>query len=114
MAGKTSARIVERVTRRVPGLKHIPIVRLLAIAEILLVAQDHVTRLDSGERRRVLELVRIGRGRPSHLSAAQREELQRLIAKAEPRLFVGEVAEKLSPVKLPQRIVRGRKKPDEH
>jgi hypothetical protein len=32
------------------------------------------------------------------------------VAKAEPRLFVGEVAEKLSPIKLPQRIVRGRRR----
>ena len=100
------------MTRTVPGLRHIPIVRVLAIAEIALVAQDHVTKLDPQERRRVLELVRIGRGRPSHLSEAEREELRRLVAKAEPRLFVGEVAEKLSPVKLPRRIVRGPRRDD--
>jgi hypothetical protein len=91
-------------------LRHVPIVRLLAVAEVALVAHDHVARLEPQERRRILELVRIGRGRPQRLSEAQREELRQLVAKSEPRLFVGEVAEKLSPVKLPGRIVRGRKK----
>ncbi len=110
MPGARSARLAERFTRRVPGLRHIPVVRLLALAEVALIAQDHVARLDPQERRRILQLVRIGRGRPSRLTNAQREELRELVAKAEPRLFVGEVAEKLSPVKLPQRIVRGRQK----
>jgi hypothetical protein len=30
------------------------------------------------------------------------------VAKAEPRLFAGLVADKLSPVKLPKRVVRGK------
>jgi hypothetical protein len=102
--------MVQRVTRRIPGLKQIPIVRVLALAEIALIAHDHVARLEPQERRRLVHLVRIGRGRPQRLSEAQREELRRLVAKSEPRLFVGEVAEKLAPVKLPQRIVRGPKK----
>jgi hypothetical protein len=110
MPGGRSARIAGRFTRHVPGLRHIPLVRLLAIAEIMLVAQDHVTRLDPRERRRVLHLLRIGRGRPQRLSEAEREELRQLVAKAEPRLLVGEVAERLSPVKLPQRVVRGPRK----
>jgi hypothetical protein len=29
------------------------------------------------------------------------------VAKAEPRLFAGQVADKLSPVPLPRRLVRG-------
>ncbi len=111
MAGKRSAQLAQRFTRRVPGLRHVPIVKVLALAEIALIAHDHVTRLEPQERRRLLHLVRIGRGRPQRLSEKEREELQRLVAKAEPRLFVGEVAEKLSPVKLPQRMVRGRRKP---
>jgi hypothetical protein len=102
--------MVQQVTRRIPGLRHVPIVKVLALAEIALIAHDHVTRLEPQERRRMVQLVRIGRGRPQKLSEAQREELRELLAKAEPRLFVGEVAEKLSPVKLPGRIVRGRPK----
>jgi hypothetical protein len=83
---------------------------VLALAEVALIARDHVTRLEPQERRRLLHLVRIGRGRPQRLTDSEREELRQLVAKAEPRLFVGEVAEKLSPVKLPQRVVRGPKR----
>jgi hypothetical protein len=102
--------MVEMVTRKIPGLKQIPIVKVLALAEVALIARDHVTRLEPQERRRLLHLVRVGRGRPQRLTDSEREELRQLVAKAEPRLFVGEVAEKLSPVKLPQRVVRGPKK----
>jgi hypothetical protein len=107
---KLSGRIVERVTRRIPGLKQIPVVRLIALAEIIVIARDHMDKLEPHERRRILELLRIGRGRPQRLSPEEREELHELVAKAEPRLFAGEVAQQLSPVKLPNRVVRGRKK----
>ena len=88
----------------------IPVVRLLAAAEIVLIAHDHIVKLEPRERRRMLELLRIGHGRPRNLSRSQREELQRLVAKAEPRLFAGLVAEQLSPIKLPRRIVHGRQR----
>jgi hypothetical protein len=91
------------------NLRRLPVAKLLALAEIVSLAHDHVTRLEPHERRRVLELLRIGRGRPSHLSAAQRAELHLLIAKADPRLFAGMVADKLSPVKLPKHVVRGKR-----
>jgi hypothetical protein len=95
---------------RIPGLKRLPVLKLLAIGEIAVLARTHATKLDSVERRRLVQLVREGRGRPSRLSESERDELQRLVAKAEPRLFAGEVANKLSPVPLPRRIVRGPKK----
>ena len=102
--------MIQLVTRRIPGLKAIPVVKLLMAGEIVMIARDHVDKLEPDERRRVIELLRIGHGRPSHLSAAERDELQQLVAKAEPRLFVGLVAEELSPVRLPKRLVRGRKR----
>jgi hypothetical protein len=92
---------------RVPGLKRLPVLKLIAIGEIALLARTHVTKLAPAERRRLVELVRKGRGRPSKLTAGEREELQRLVAKAEPRLFVGAAADKLSPIPLPKRLVRG-------
>ena len=95
---------------RVPGLKRLPVLKLIAIAEIALVARTHVTKLTGDERRRLIELVRKGRGRPSKLGAGEREELQRLVAMAEPRLFVGAAADKLSPIPLPKRLVRGPRK----
>ena len=102
-------KLIETVTRRVPGLRRLPAAKLLALGEIVLLTRDHVARLEPHERRRVIELLRIGRGRPSHLTPWERDELHVLVAKAEPRLFAGLVADKLSPVKLPKRVVRGKR-----
>ena len=92
---------------RIPGLRRLPLLKVLAIGEIALLARSHLRKLDPDERRRLVELLRAGRGRPRNLSAADREELTRLVAKAEPRLFAGSVADKLSPVPLPRRVVQG-------
>ena len=97
------AQLIGRAATRVPGLKRLPVMKLLAIGEIALLARDHVRRLDPVERRRLVALVRKGR----HLAADEREELAQLVAKAEPRRFAGLVADKLSPVPLPRRLVNG-------
>jgi hypothetical protein len=75
-----------------------------------LLARDHITRLDPAERRRFLELMRRGRGRRRNLTESERAELAALLAKANPRLFVGLVADRLSPVPLPRRVVRGKRR----
>jgi hypothetical protein len=93
--------------RRVPGLRRLPLFKMLAVAEIALLARDHVSRLDGSERRRLLELVRKGKGRTRNLSASERDELAALLAKAEPRRFAGLAADKLSPVPLPRRVING-------
>ena len=38
----------------------------------------------------------------------ERDELSELLAKVEPREFVGEAADRLSPVPLPKRLTHGR------
>lgn len=106
------AHLIARATRRVPGLRRLPVAKLLVVGELVLLTHEHVARLEPYERRRVLELLWAGHGRPSNLSAAQREELHRLVAKADPRLYAGLFADKLSPVKLPRRVVRGKKRPE--
>jgi hypothetical protein len=85
----------------------IPLARLLAAAQIVLMARRHWHRLEPHERRRLIALERQARGRPRNLPERDRAELQRLIAKADPRLFMGLVAQRFSPVRLPQRLVRG-------
>ena len=110
MPGRVATNVIGRLAGRVPGLKRLPIFKVLAIAEVALLAHDHVTRLDRDERRRLVELVRRGRGRAANLSEQEREELDILVAKAEPRLFAGLVADKLSPVPLPKRLVHGRRR----
>jgi hypothetical protein len=109
LRGAVTTAIAHGVTR-VPGLKRLPVLKLLAIGEIVLLARTHLTKLDAAERRRFVELLRKGRGRPSRLTEAERDQLQKLVAKAEPRLFAGAVVDKLSPVPLPKRIVRGPKR----
>jgi hypothetical protein len=88
----------------------VPALKLLAIGEIALAARAHAVRLTPDERRRLIRHVRTHRGRPSRLSEGERAELRELVAKAEPRLFAGTVADALSPVPLPRRVVHGPRK----
>jgi hypothetical protein len=89
-------------------LKRLPMAKLLAAAEVVVLTRDHIQRLAPEERRRVVELVRHARGRRRNLTPAEREELSALVAKAEPRLLAGEAVDALSPVPLPRRLVYGR------
>jgi tellurite resistance protein len=59
---------------------------LLAAAEVVLAVRDHITgRLSEKERRRMVEIVRSSKGRPSNLSDRERRELRALLGKVEPR-----------------------------
>ena len=106
MAGPIVTKMVVAGSRKVPGLRRIPMLKLLALAEIALLAREHAVKLDRGERRRLIELVRLGRGRRRNLTPWERDELSRLVAKAEPRLFVVASADKLSPVPIPNTVRR--------
>jgi hypothetical protein len=88
----------------------IPLARLLAAARVVMLAREHWHKLEPMERRRVITLVRVAGGRWGRLTPAERFELARLIAKADPRLFAGLVAQRFSPVPLPGRVVRGRRR----
>jgi hypothetical protein len=102
---------ISKTAGHVPGLKRIPVLKLLAFAEVALLAREHFTKLEPSERRRLIQLVRRGRGRSSNLTESERDELATLVAKAEPRLFAGTAADKFSPIPLPGLVVRGRAKP---
>jgi hypothetical protein len=108
MVRQAATRALAHTVGRIPGLRRLPVLKVLAVGEVVLLAQSHLRKLSPDERRRFLALMRAGRGRPRNLSARQRAELTALVAKAEPRLFAGLVADKLSPVPLPRRLVRGR------
>jgi hypothetical protein len=105
---KVVRRSVDRAVRRVPALRNVPVLKLLAAAEVVMLTRDHLMRLEPTERRRLVELARVGLARKRHLSKAEREELATLIAKIEPRLLFGGAVEKLSPVSLPRRLLYGR------
>jgi hypothetical protein len=102
-------RTIAKTAAKAPGLKKLPMLKLLAAAEVVVLTRDHIQRLTPDERHRAVELIRAAHGRPRNLSGAEREELAALVAKAEPRLLAGEAAEAFSPVPLPKRFVTGRR-----
>jgi ABC-type hemin transport system ATPase subunit len=102
-------RSIARAAERVPGVRRIPVVALLSAAEVAMLARDHYQRLSGAERRRLIHLVRTGRGRTNRLTARERSELEELLAKLEPRRLFGDAAGKLSPVPIPRRLRYGRR-----
>jgi len=73
--------------------KRIPFLKLLALAQIAMLARQHFMRLDAGERKRLVELVR----HPRELTAADKAELKSLVGKLEPRAFAGGAAKHAMP-----------------
>jgi len=100
-------RLTSRLARRIG--KGVPAARLLLIGEIALQAGRHLARLDADERRRLLALVAQGVRRRGALSARERIELAALVAKLEPRAFVGFAVRRVSPVPVPRRLLEGRR-----
>jgi hypothetical protein len=80
--------------------RRLPVARLLVVGELVLLAREHVVKLNPNERRRIRELVIRGRGRPSRLTPRERAELAMLVAKADPKLFARNALKKFSPIKL--------------
>jgi len=103
-------RLLAHGAARIPGLKRLPFLKLLAVAEIAVLARAHVTRLTAAERRRLFQLMRTSRGRKGNLTEAERQELAELVNKMEPRMFAGAAANHLSPVPLPKRVTHGPKR----
>ncbi|MFL5861785.1 MAG: hypothetical protein ACJ780_13560 [Solirubrobacteraceae bacterium] len=100
---------LHHASRRVPGLRHVPVVKLLAAAELALLVRTHMLRLTPSERRQLITLVRIGRGRRNRLTGSERDDLERILGKLEPRLLFGHAVTSLSPLPLPRRLVYGPK-----
>ena len=103
-----SIHLAGRVASHVPGLKRLPVLKLLMLGEVVLLAREHIERLTPEERRRLVLLVREGRGRKANLKPRERDELEALIAKAAPRRFAAHAADKLSPIPLPTKLLAGR------
>ena len=89
---------VARAAGRLPGLRRLPLARLVILAEVAILAKTHLDRLTPAERRRLLLLVRDAKGRPRNLSQRQRSELEGLIAKIEPKAFASQAVERLGPL----------------
>jgi hypothetical protein len=102
--GVIASRILARAATRFPLLRGVPVVRLLAVAELVWVARLHIGHLDAVQRRRLGRLLRRGR----RLSAAERDELRTLMAALDARAFAGSALKRFSPVPLPKRLTRAR------
>lgn len=81
-------------------VKQVPLFKVLAIAQVGLLARSHLQRLGPGEARRIADLARRGRS----LTEPEKLELRELTAKLEPRAFAGAAADQLSPFPLPRRF----------
>jgi hypothetical protein len=92
-----------RAAERLPGFKRLPLARILILAEVAMLAKDHYERLTPTERRRLVVLVKQTHGRPSSLSDRQRRELEKLVAKVEPKAFASHAVEKFSPLPTKRR-----------
>jgi hypothetical protein len=94
---------VARAAERLPGFKRLPLARVVILAEVAMLAKTHFERLTPSERRRLVVLVKQTRGRPSSLSDRQRHELEKLIAKVEPKAFASNAVDKFSPIPTKRR-----------
>jgi len=87
-----------RAAERLPGLRRLPLARVVIAAEVAILAKAHFDRLKPAERHRLLILLRDARGMPKNLSDRDRREFEKLVAKLEPKLFANTAAEKFSPM----------------
>lgn len=89
---------VAKWAERLPGLRRVPLAKLVIAAELGMLVKAHYERLSLTERRRLLVLLRETRGRPSNLTPRQRKEFEALIGKLEPKLFARNAVERFAPV----------------
>lgn len=85
-------------------LSRLPFFKVLAVAQVALLARRHLRHLDAAERRRLAALARRGTG----ATPAERAELRALVGKLDLRGLAGGAAARLSPIPLPKRFTRAR------
>jgi hypothetical protein len=81
-------------------IKHLPFFKILAIAQVALLARRHLRGVSRADRQRLTELARRG----TKLTPAERAELRALVGKFEPGAFAVGAANHISPVRLPRRL----------
>jgi hypothetical protein len=87
-------------------VRRLPFFRVLAVAQLALLARRHLQALTPAERSRMAELARHGR----NLSPAERTELRTLAGKLQPRAFAAAAADAFSPMPGTGRILGGRRR----
>jgi hypothetical protein len=89
---------VARAAQRLPGLRRVPLARLVLLGELAMLAKIHFERLSPAERRRLVLLIRNAKGWPQNLSEREQRELKKLVSKVEPKAFATEAVERFTPV----------------
>lgn len=107
-AGHHLSMIARMAQRFVTGrlARRLPIFKVIAVAQVGLLARRHLQNLGPGEARRLAELVR----RRRSLTPAEQDELRVLTAKLDPKAFAGAAADQLSPIPLPRRFTGAAKR----
>ena len=75
----------------------------LMVFELAVTLRKHWRRLEPADRNRLAELVKKSQGRPNRLTAEERADMRRLVAKLEPR----EIARSVVPIG--RRAIKGRR-----
>jgi hypothetical protein len=75
----------------------------LMVFELAVTLRKHWRRLEPADRNRLAELVRKSQGRPHRLTAEERADMRRLVAKLEP----GQIARSVVPIG--RRAMKGRR-----
>jgi hypothetical protein len=86
--------------------RRMPFLKVLAIGQMVLLARRHFLQLDGDDRRRLRELVMRGKA----MNAAERDELRHLLGKLEPAAFAFATADAFSPIPIPGRRWRQRRR----
>jgi hypothetical protein len=72
--------------------------RLIAIAEVALVAKHHLENLDKGEGTELRGLIAKSKGRPGNLTKSERTRLGTLVKKLDPAAFARNAAKTAVPL----------------
>ena len=75
----------------------------LMVFELAMTLRKHWRRLEPADRARLAELMRKSQGRPNRLTATERADVRRLVAKLEP----GQIARSVVPIG--RRAAKGRR-----
>jgi len=78
---------------------------LVAAAEAALITRHHWKQLEPEERRRLSQLLRKSRGRPSRLTASEREEARELLEKLDYARLGGNIATTFLPFRPFGRVI---------
>jgi hypothetical protein len=75
----------------------------IMVFELAVTLRKHWKRLEPADRNRLAELIKKSQGRPNRLTAPERTEMRRLVAKLEP----GQIARSVVPIG--RRAINGRR-----